>query len=46
MFVVRVCILLVGFYWVDRGRFLAHTQCQNKHLSVVKQKYLHAPHSL
>ena len=46
IFVVRVCVLLSGFYWIDRGRFLAHTQCQNKHFSVVKQKDLHTPQSL
>ena len=31
IFVVRVCALLSGFCWVDRGRFLAHTHCQDKH---------------
>ena len=46
IFVVRVCALLSGFCWVDRGRFLAHTHGQIKHFSVAKQKYLHAPQSL
>ena len=40
IFVVRVCALLSGFCWVDRGRFLAHTHCKIKHFSVAKQKYL------
>ena len=46
IFIVRVCSLLSGFSWVDRGRFLAHTHCQIKHFSVAKQKYLHAQQSI
>ena len=40
IFVVRV--LLSGFCWVDRSRFLAHTHRRIKHFSLAKQKHLHA----
>ena len=48
--VVRVCVLLSEFSWVDIGLFLAHTDCQIELISLAKQnkaktkQKMHAPH--
>ena len=38
---VLVCVLLLGFCWVDRGQFLVHTGESSTFL--VQQKHLCAP---